>query len=169
MARAINTIIIHCSATPNGREVSAEEIDHWHRDRGFRRQTSEIGFNEPTLKHIGYHYTVHPEGYVRVGRGEREVGAHVRGHNRRSIGICVIGTDQFNQEQWEMLSGLVRGLLQRYPNAKVVGHRDLSPDKDGDGTVEPHEWLKTCPGFDVQAWVESGMKPLPENVLDGPA
>ena len=50
------------------------------------------------------------------------------------------------------MAQLVRDLLARYPGAQVVGHRDLSPDKDGDGVVERHEWLKDCPCFDVPAW-----------------
>ncbi len=169
MPRQIDKIVLHCSATPNGRPTSIQDIDRWHAARGFRRNPRLIGYNEPSLKSVAYHFFIPPQGPVCIGRGEQEVGAHAHGHNFHSLGICMAGTDAYSPEQWRLLASLVRGLLQRYPVAQVVGHRDLSPDKDGDGTVEPHEWLKTCPGFDVQAWVESGMKPLPENVLDGPA
>lgn len=166
MPRAISTIVIHCSASPNGRRVTSEDIDAWHAKRGFRRDPKLIGHNEPFLKHIGYHYVIYAEGPVRIGRGEQEVGAHVHGHNARSIGICLVGTSAYSPEQWKALRGLVEGLHQRYPTAGVVGHRDLSPDRDGDGTVEPHEWFKTCPGFDVSSWLAAGMKPAAANVLE---
>lgn len=168
MPRTIDTLVIHCSATPNGRRVTCDEIDRWHGQRGFRRDPKLIGWNEPLLKHIGYHYVVYAEGIVRIGRGEQEFGAHAAGHNGKSIGICMVGTDRFGAPQWVSLRQLVEGLLQRYPKARVVGHRDLSPDRDGDGVVEKHEWLKTCPGFDVAAWLRGGMDPLAEHLL-GPA
>lgn len=158
--RPIDLIVVHCSATPNGRPHTARDIDGWHRSAGFKRSPSLIGNNEPTLLHIGYHYVVYVDGNVNLGRGEREPGAHVRGHNARSIGICMIGTDEFAAEQWAALKVLVEALKKRYPAARVCGHRDLSPDLNGNGVIEPNEWVKRCPGFDVAAWVERGMKPL---------
>lgn len=163
--RAIKLIVIHCSASPNGKRVSPEEIDRWHKLRGFKRNPEFIGYNAPGLKHIGYHYVVGVPGGVTVCRGEREIGAHVAGHNANSLGICVVGTDAYTADQWRGLRTLVQGLQLRYPGAKVVGHRDLSPDADGDGEVEPHEWLKTCPGFDVPAWVANGMAPPRGHIL----
>jgi N-acetyl-anhydromuramyl-L-alanine amidase AmpD len=85
------------------------------------------------------------------------VGAHVRGHNLESIGVCYEGgldkegkpADTRTDAQKMALASLVSELLLRFPAARVVGHRDLSPDLDGDGTVEPHEWLKQCPCFNV--------------------
>lgn len=166
MPRAISTIVIHCSASPNGRRVTSEEIDAWHATRGFRRDPELTGYNEPGLKHIGYHYVIYTDGPVRIGRGEQEIGAHVQGHNARSIGVCLVGTDAYSPAQWASLRGLVQGLHQRYPAAGVVGHRDLSPDLDGDGAVEPREWLKTCPGFDVARWLANDMLPLADHVLE---
>jgi len=189
--RTINLIVIHCSATANGRWVSVEDIDGWHAARGFRRDPNLIGYNQPNLKSIGYHYVVYSAGAVTIGRGLDEPGAHAKGHNFRSIGICVVGTDVYSLDQWSSLRDLVcasivtiarrRELavprysrptpaeaidLARRMGVTVCGHRDLSPDLDGDGTVEPSEWLKTCPGFDVGTWLSRGMNPLPVHVLD---
>ena len=68
-------------------------------------------------------------------------GAHAGGHNKHTIGICLIGTDTFTIEQWQALDGLVEKMRERYPAARVLGHRDL-PDVN-----------KLCPGFDVAAWL----------------
>ncbi len=59
----------------------------------------------------------------------------------------------------------MKSLLAKYPGVPVVGHRDLSPDLNGDGTVEPSEWTKTCPGFTVADWLAAGMKPQAKNTL----
>lgn len=166
MARPITTLVVHCSASPNGRRVTSEDIDSWHRARGFRRDPKLIGFNEPMLGSIGYHYVIYADGPVRIGRGEHEIGAHVQGHNARSIGICMVGTDRYSAEQWKSLRVLIQSLQQRYPNAAIKGHRDLSPDRDGDGVVEPQEWLKTCPGFDVVRWLANDMQPLADHVME---
>ncbi|TAK45275.1 MAG: N-acetylmuramoyl-L-alanine amidase [Betaproteobacteria bacterium] len=152
MTRAIRHIVIHCSATPNGdARFGLEAIDRMHRERGWRK--------------IGYHYVIEADGTVRRGRDEDEIGAHVEGSNAHSIGICLIGTDAFVWAQWEALARLARHLEDRYPAADMLGHRDYSPDKDGDGVVEPWEWLKTCPGFDVRTWLLGGMEPMAANVL----
>jgi hypothetical protein len=166
MARPIDLIVIHCSASPNGRHLTAEEIDRWHKARGFRRQLRDTALQEPRLLHIGYHYVIYTAGPLRGGRAESEIGAHVAGHNARSIGVCMIGTDRYSPNQWGTLRELVTRLQKKYPNAAIKGHRDLSPDRDGDGTVEPFEWLKTCPGFDVVRWLANDMQPLPEHVLE---
>lgn len=191
--RTINVIAIHCSATPNGQWLTVEDIDRMHADpkKNFRRNPALIGYNQPHLKHIGYHYVVYTTGPVTIGRGLDEVGAHVKGHNLDSLGICMPGTDAFAIAQWSSLRDLVcasvatiakrRALdyapryrptpveaidLARRMGVTICGHRDLSPDLDGDGTVEPSEWLKTCPGFDVGTWLARGMNPLPVHVLD---
>jgi len=75
--REIDKIIVHCSATPEGREVTVAQITEWHRARGFRT--------------IGYHYLVGLDGSVSRGRPEAEVGAHCTGQNARSIGVCYVG------------------------------------------------------------------------------
>jgi N-acetylmuramoyl-L-alanine amidase len=148
--RAIDMIVIHCSATPEGRAVTAADIDHMHRQRGFAR--------------IGYHYFIRLDGTLELGRPLEVAGAHVEGHNARSIGICYAGgldaygkaKDTRTTAQKVALAHLVRDLRKRFPAARrVVGHRDLSPDRDRDGKVEPHEWLKDCPCFDVAAWLKS--------------
>jgi len=158
--RKIDLIVIHCSATPNGRPVSVETVRGWHLERGFRD--------------IGYHYLIGVDGSVSVGRPEELPGAHAKGHNAHSIGVCLVGgiggpskTDpgRYTPAQWDSLRITVRDLLDRYPGAHVVGHRDLSPDLDGDGEIEPSEWVKLCPSFDVALWKASDMQPEPINVL----
>jgi N-acetyl-anhydromuramyl-L-alanine amidase AmpD len=143
--REIRNIVIHCSATTNGGTVDRDTIDRWHREKGWRG--------------IGYHYVIERDGRLAVGRPESMIGAHVAGENGSSIGICMTGTDRFSEAQWEALRDLCMDLAERYPKAEFWGHRDFSPDKDGDGVIELWEWFKTCPGFDVSAWRLSGMDP----------
>lgn len=144
--RDIKHIVIHCSASPNGKAtVNVGVIDAWHKERGW--------------KSIGYHYVIETDGRLSIGRLEDEIGAHVVGSNASSIGVCMVGTDRFSFEQWRSLAQLVSGLQYRYPGAKVLGHRDFSPDKDGDGVIEEWEWMKKCPGFEVSAWLAAGMEP----------
>lgn len=121
-------IIIHCSATEEGRDFTARDIDGWHRARGFRC--------------IGYHWVVRLDGTLERGRGEREAGAHCAGQNNRSIGICYIGglrggkpADTRTAAQRATLSSLVEELRRRYPGATVHGHREFA--------------AKACPCFDA--------------------
>ncbi len=154
MTRAINGIIIHCAATPNGKSFAAEDIDRWHDERGFaRRGYWRMRFNQ-TLRAIGYHYVILVNGTVVTGRHEDEVGAHAGGFNAKTIGICMVGTDRYALAQWEALDGLIADLQERYPAAKILGHRDLSPDLNGNGIIEPDEWTKICPGFSVASWLK---------------
>ena len=142
--RTITLIIIHCSATPEGKSLSAEacRLDHILH-RGFRD--------------IGYHFYITRDGEIHRGRPLEKVGAHCRNHNSHSIGICYEGgldargnpKDTRTPEQRSALHLLVYQLLQQFRNARVCGHRDLSPDLDGDGKVEPREWVKQCPCFEV--------------------
>ena len=131
-----------------------------------RRIPAEQMRFSPSLEAIGYHFVIYTNGVVVAGRAQEEVGAHVAGSNQKSIGLCMIGTDRFTPEQWESLASAVRLLRKRYPEARVVGHRDLSPDQNRNGVVESFEWLKTCPGFDVAAWLESGMTPPAKAVME---
>lgn len=160
MNRAIKHIIIHCAATPNFQHVTREDIDRMHGDRGFNRSDYWRERFNPTLKHIGYHHVIHLDGVTVTGRHEDEIGAHVQGQNASSIGICMIGTDRFSKEQWTSLAGLVDLLAARYPSADILGHRDYSPDLNGDGVIDRTEWIKICPGFDVKAWRAAGMQPF---------
>jgi len=132
----IDLIVIHCAATPNGRSrYTIEDIDSWHHDRGFRRRVS----GNPKHMHVGYHYVIHVDGTVALGRGIEEVGAHARGVNENSVGVCMIGTDAFTREQWESLRVTVSAVEQLLlSNVRVTGHNEFS--------------TKTCPGFDAQAW-----------------
>lgn len=169
MTREIRHIVIHCSATPDGWWFTAEAIDRWHGDRGFERREAACAAFNPHLVAIGYHYVIKTNGVVDTGRHEDEIGAHVAGSNAHSIGVCMIGTGRYTRAQWDALAHLVTELRGCYPDAEVCGHRDCSPDADGDGVVEPWEWLKTCPGFDVAGWLCRGMTPEPANRTEAAA
>jgi hypothetical protein len=136
----IDRVIIHCSDTPNGRAHSAQDIDTWHQQRGFKRNLQLDPQHQPQLKAIGYHYVIGIQGCVEAGRPLIETGAHARGHNRGSIGICLIGRDQYTQAQWLALEKLLLQLeKQLQKELQVLGHNEVSH--------------KTCPGFNVQQWM----------------
>jgi N-acetyl-anhydromuramyl-L-alanine amidase AmpD len=143
--RTITKIIIHCSATLPGQEVTVDIIDRRHRQRGYNG--------------IGYHYVIMPDGKVEKGRHESIAGAHCKGHNKASLGICYIGgldahgqpKDTRTPEQKEALRTLVAELCSRHPITEIGGHRDYSPDLNRNGRIEPHEWTKACPCFEVGA------------------
>lgn len=126
--REIKELIIHCSATPEGRHHTVEDIDLWHKQRGW--------------KGIGYHYVIYLDGSIHRGRPQAEIGAHCSGRNKNSIGICYIGgvdkngkpKDTRTEAQKESLLELLRSLKCRYPNAGIFGHRDFA--------------AKACPCFD---------------------
>lgn len=186
-ARAVNLIVIHCSATPSGQSVDVRTLDAWHAQRGFARNAGVARVYNPDLPHIGYHFFIGADGVVRTSRHVDEVGAHAANFNARSIGICMAGgaerTGRYTRAQWDALAALVTDLATHYhiplaaptrhysgPQAYtetdgICGHRDLSPDKDGDGLVEPFEWIKTCPGFDVSHWLKNGLWPDAANVF----
>ena len=121
--RSITLIVIHCSAVGPEQESSAADIDQWHKANGW--------------KGIGYHFVVRRDGSIEAGRPIEEVGAHVRNHNRHSIGICYEGgydaageaTDTRTPEQVKALRLLVEQMHERFPNALIVGHHDLDPTK----------------------------------------
>ena len=119
-------IIIHCSATPNGRYHNAQDIHRWHLENGWDG--------------IGYHYVITPKGELQTGRPEYWKGSHAKGHNS-ALGICMIGTDEYNTEQWEVLENLIRKLIIENDNVKILGHNEISK--------------KTCPGFNVQWWLKA--------------
>ena len=122
----INKIVIHCSESPNGREDTAEDIHRWHKEKGWDG--------------IGYHYVIERKGKLVSGRPEYWQGAHASGHNKNSLGICLIGTDEFNVDQFSILDNLLRKLKIKYPGVKIIGHNEVSS--------------KTCPGFNVQWWLK---------------
>lgn len=129
--REIKEIIIHCTATPEGREVTVKEIDSWHKQRGWQG--------------VGYHYVIYLDGSIHPGRDINKVGAHCSGHNKNSIGICYVGgldknmkpKDTRTPEQKEALIYLLRKLKNRHPNVGIFGHRDFAN--------------KACPCFDAKA------------------
>ncbi len=143
--RTIDYLVLHCTATPEGRPVSVAEIDGWHRARGFRK--------------IGYHYVIALDGTIHRGRDVAEQGAHVAGHNADSIGICYVGgldtagrpKDTRTPEQKAALTLLLGQMRKQFPASRILGHRDFSPDSNGNGIVEPSEWTKACPCFDAAA------------------
>lgn len=129
--RRIDKIIVHCSATPEGRNVTVKDIDSWHKQRGW--------------KGIGYHYVVYLDGSVHKGRDENEVGAHCAGQNTNSIGVCYIGgvmadgktpKDTRTEAQKKALIELLKALKLKYPKAKIYGHREFAS--------------KACPCFDAK-------------------
>lgn len=142
MPRSIDEIIVHCSASPDGKPFRAADIDRWHQERGFSRIKSARMAHNPSLGSIGYHYIIDIDGTLESGRSEQEVGAHCVGHNSRSIGVCLIGTRRFTLSQWRVLVNLLGALRGTYPRATVHGHREFAD--------------KECPGFDVQAWLQAG-------------
>lgn len=153
MVRAIRRIIIHCSATPNGRPHTVQDIDAWHRSRGFLRTRAQ----NTELQSIGYHFVIYINGEIHPGRDISEIGAHAAGYNTDSIGICMIGTDCFYQRQWLSLSEITHILKKLYPAAEILGHRDLP------------KVAKLCPGFDVTTWRAQNMGILLAHCMDIPA
>ncbi len=133
--------------------------------RFFQRRPDAVKLFNPGLPHIGYHFLIDLKGEIFAGRALEEIGAHVSGSNARSVGICMVGMRRFTAAQWAALRQLVQTLRSAYPSARVVGHRDLSPDLDGDGVVEPQEWLKECPTFDVKTWLLGGMEPPAQHLV----
>lgn len=181
MSVKIRKIVIHCSATQNGKplrnktQTAAQVIDSWHAGRGFKRTHSNLSQFNPYLKHIGYHYVIDTDGTVESCRKVGEIGSHVKGHNMHSVGICLVGGvtkdkrnhAEYTEKQWQVLHRLLRKLESDYPEARICGHRDLSPDLNGDGTIAPNEWLKDCPCFDVWEWLDSEQIINPEHLFKG--
>lgn len=128
--RKISEIIIHCSATPEGRDYTVADIDRWHKTQGY--------------KMVGYHFVIYRDGSIHVGRSKEQTGAHCTGHNTISIGICYIGglstdgqtpKDTRTPEQKDAMLGLIEQLLEEFPQATIHGHREFAD--------------KACPCFDV--------------------
>ena len=131
MARKINEIIVHCSATPEGKDYSVDTIRQWHLQRGF--------------SDIGYHYVIYRDGSIHTGRDESIIGAHCTGHNTNSIGVCYIGgcvsngktpKDTRTEAQKVSLLKLLSELKKKYPEAKVYPHYKFA--------------AKACPSFNAE-------------------
>ena len=130
--RIINEIIIHCSATPEGKDYTVEQIKQWHKQRGF--------------SDIGYHYVIYRDGSIHSGRPIERIGAHCLKHNAHSIGVCYIGgvakdgktpKDTRTDAQKESLIKLIKELKAKYPKATVHGHREYAN--------------KACPCFEAKS------------------
>lgn len=130
--RKIDMIIVHCTATPRGRNVTVADIDRWHRSRGFEG--------------IGYHFVVMLDGSIESGRPVERSGAHCKGYNSRSIGVVYVGgverdgvtpADTRTDAQRESLRVLIERLRREYDIKRVHGHRDFA--------------AKACPSFDATA------------------
>ena len=143
-SRMVDLIVIHCSATKETARLTPLALDRMHRQRGFNG--------------CGYHYYIERDGKINSMRPSEKVGAHAWGYNAHSLGICYEGgldrngraADTRTERQKVSLRALVKVLRQLYPTInRVVGHRDLSPDRNGDGVITPDEWTKQCPCFDV--------------------
>lgn len=128
--RNIKELIVHCSATPEGKDFTVSQIREWHLQRGF--------------SDIGYHYVIYRDGSIHIGRDESVIGAHCTSHNTNSIGVCYIGgcasdgktpKDTRTTEQKQSLVKLLKELKTKYPQASIHGHRDFAN--------------KACPSFDA--------------------
>ena len=144
-ATPIDTILIHCTATPAGREVTRRELDSWHRAEGFEPYVNEKT-GEKT--YAGYHILVHLDGSYERLRPDHARGQHCRqsNMNNRGIGICYVGGNDINgkpcdtrtQAQRATLLTLVRTMRARYPHARILGHHDIPGVR------------KACPSFDAK-------------------
>ncbi len=127
--RRITDIIVHCAATPEGRDFTVADIDRWHKARGW--------------KGIGYHYVVYRDGSIHEGRPLAQVGAHCRGHNAHSVGVCYIGGTDANRkakdtrtpQQKTAMRRLLKQLKEQFPLAAIHSHRDYNNT--------------SCPAFDA--------------------
>ena len=143
-AEAIHYIVLHCSATRSDRPYSPEALERDHRARGFHG--------------AGYHFYIRQSGTIIPLRPLQQIGAHVKGYNSCSWGVCYEGgidpngkaTDTRTEAQKVALRQLLVQLKALAPQAEIVGHRDLSPDHNGDGHIDPSEWIKLCPCFDAR-------------------
>jgi len=141
--RVINLIVVHCSDSLFG---DAALVRKWHLERGF----SEIGYHHVILN--GYpdaeSLRLHRpkfwlDGAVEPGRPLEQAGAHVQGHNHNSVGICLIGKEQFTQQQFGALVELIGRIRREHPGARLAGHYELL------GAGDPP---KSCPNLDME-WV----------------
>jgi len=122
----VKYIVIHCSDT--NEDDTAIDIHKLHLSFGWEG--------------VGYHKIIQKNGEIENGRPEFWTGAHVFGYNKESLGICLIGKDNFSTQQFNTLTNLIKEWKKKYPLAKICGHRDFKNTK------------KTCPNFDVKKWLE---------------
>ena len=136
MRQETKYIVIHCSQTRPSQKIGAKEIDKWHREKGWLK--------------IGYAIVIKRDGTIEQGREDDEVQAAVKGYNHNSFNLCLIGgakeenwkeeEDNFTAETWESLKKELTRLVIKYPDAQIVGHRDLDENK-------------FCPSFEVRKYL----------------
>lgn len=141
----VKYIVVHCSATRENMNYLPSQLDRDHRMRGFNG--------------AGYHFYITKDGYIHSMRPLDVWGAHCKGYNHVSIGVCYEGgitargefSDTRTEAQRKSLYSLLRILKKDYTAARIVGHRDLSSDRNGDGIIDRRDWVKVCPCFDVMS------------------
>jgi len=146
--RLIKYIVVHCTATPP--ETKIENIEHYWKEK--------LGWKNP-----GYHYIIKRDGDIINLFPEEKPSNGVKGHNQVSIHISYIGgidkdgrpVDNRTEAQKHAMFNKLIALSEKYPRATILGHRDLSTDKNSDGIIEPVEWVKHCPSFDVKEWLRN--------------
>jgi hypothetical protein len=140
-----HTAVMHVSATVEQSGYTFEKCRDYHmRVKGW--------------SDIGYHFFIGEDASLHIGRPLNRNGAHVRGHNTGTIGICVAGgldknrapKDTMTEQQQLVVEGLLLALKEGNPKMKVKGHRDYSEDLNGNGIIEPFEFMKACPCYDAQ-------------------
>ena len=139
-------LVVHCSATTPEQNIGVVEIRRWHTDPPPKGR----GWSD-----VGYHYVIRRSGRLEKGRAEDLAGAHVRGHNYDTVGICLVGgvdgqdepQQNFTVDQFATLLKLLVTLKKRYPTAHIRGHRDF-PGVD-----------KACPCFNTHAWWNGAINP----------
>lgn len=168
LRKATTLFVVHVTATPPDRDIGVAEVRKMHMAQGW----SDIGYNGLLRR----------DGRREIGRGLEAVGAHVAGYNSTALGIALVGgvdekgKPQHNATPAQMtaLADWLRELGKAYPEARVCGHRDLSPDRDGDGVIEAAEHIKACPCFDAIPWAKGQGLPVADirgdwDVYDVPA
>ncbi len=133
----IKYLVVHCSATPPTMNIGKEEIKQWHLERGW--------------SDIGYHVVIRRNGVVEYGRPFDKMGAHIKGYNKNSLGVCLVGgvddkgkpSNNFTERQFNTLGCVLTALEMLFPGASIRGHRDFP------GVT------KACPSFDVDLWRKS--------------
>ncbi len=148
MKREIKYIVVHCTATAP--ETTIENIQRYWKEH--------LGWKNP-----GYHYIIKRSGEIVTINPEGNISNGVKNNNRHSIHISYIGgvdktgkpIDNRTDAQKHALFNKLVSLSEKYPNATILGHRDFSPDKDGNGKIDFYEWVKYCPCFDVREWLKN--------------